>query len=113
MVFMSVKKKILLILFFILGNFNIYFSYSLSVQQGKFFLDHSVERIKPGMNKEKIEYILGSPDVIDPFFKHQWNYIFQYYHEGNLTQKSLILLFFDDRLVKISGNYIYSFMPNK
>ena len=102
---MNIKKNLLVILLFLLTNNYSFLSYAFTTSQGKFIVDGVVKKLAPGMSKKKVEYILGSPNIIDPFFKSQWYYIFQYYSKDKLKRKNLTLLFVDDRLVKITGNY--------
>ena len=81
--------------------------YTPPIQQGKIISQDIMQQIKPEMTKQQIKYILGSPDVVDPFAQDQWNYIYSYQNSfGSLrTEKRLTLIFKDNKLSKVSGHY--------
>ena len=109
---MNKKNKLLLSLLvflstLLLSSCCIFAPYSISIEQGKIISQVLTKNIHPGMNKEQVIYLLGSPDIIDPFTKEQWNYV--YFVKGGIDQstyqKKLILVFDDDnKLKKIRKN---------
>lgn len=109
---MNKKNKLLLsfLLFLntvMLSNCCIFTPYSISIEQGKIISKVLTKNIYPGMNKQQVIYLLGSPDIIDPFTKEQWNYI--YFVKGgidkNTQQKKLVLVFdHNNKLKKAKEN---------
>ena len=80
--------------------------YRIAIQQGKIITPAMIKQITPGMTREQIEYLLGTPDIRDPFQSNTLIYV--YTNEENYLPrdtKKLILHLKDDKLDKISGNY--------
>ncbi|WP_116964429.1 outer membrane protein assembly factor BamE [Fastidiosibacter lacustris] len=86
---------------------SIFSPYTPPIQQGKILPQNVMQQIKPGMTPEQIKYILGSPDIIDPFDQNQWNYIYSYQqsYDAPRNDKQLILTFKDNKLISVSGDY--------
>ena len=81
--------------------------YTPAIQQGKIIDNNIMQQLKPGMSKTQVEYLLGSPDIINPLSVEQWNYIYTYqssFHAPR-SEKKLILTFKDDKLTTVSGDY--------
>ncbi|GGG07743.1 MULTISPECIES: outer membrane protein assembly factor BamE [Cysteiniphilum] len=91
----------------LLSGCSIFTPYTPPIQQGKIISQDIMKQIKPGMTKEQIKYILGTPDVIDPFAQDQWNYIYslQNSFDAPRSEKQLILTFKDNKLTQVSGDY--------
>ena len=50
--------------------------YKLSVQQGNVITQEMVDRLKPGMTRNQVEFVMGKPVLADPFKQDQWVYIY-------------------------------------
>lgn len=103
------KKVILIIIFYLfITGCSVITTYTPVVQQGKVIPDEIMQEIKPGMSKKQIEYLLGSPDLIDIFEQNKWIYIYSYQpsYSSIRSQKKLIMTFSkNDKLIKVEGTY--------
>ncbi|NOY67682.1 MAG: outer membrane protein assembly factor BamE [Gammaproteobacteria bacterium] len=103
-------KKLLILIIGILSVFvtacsNYIPAYRIDVQQGNILTQKDIDQLKVGMNKRKIEYIIGSPAIRDPFHKNRWDYTYTYTKGRGETEKKNITLYFkSDLLVKTSGS---------
>jgi outer membrane protein assembly factor BamE len=80
--------------------------YKVDVQQGNLFDKETVDALKPGMTKRQVLLVMGSPSVVSPFDQDQWHYVSTMRRGRNSMQtKDLTLLFKEDSLVKIDGDY--------
>jgi outer membrane protein assembly factor BamE len=80
--------------------------YKVDVQQGNLFDKATVDALKPGMSKRQVLLVMGSPSVVSPFDQDQWHYVSTIRRGRNrMESKDLTLLFKDDALVKIDGDY--------
>ena len=64
--------------------------YRMVIQQGNFISQEMVEQLKPGMTKEQVRFVLGTPLVTDIFHADRWDYVF--YREsadGKREQRNL------------------------
>jgi len=77
----------------------------IDVQQGNALDQENVARLKPGLNRSQVRYLLGTPLVVDPFRTDRWDYVYMFYKAGKLAEQKHISLFFDgDTLVRIEGD---------
>lgn len=77
----------------------------IDVQQGNALDQENVARLKLGLNRAQVRFLLGTPLVVDPFRTDRWDYVYLYYKSGQLTEQKRITLFFDgDTLARIEGD---------
>ena len=76
----------------------------IDVQQGNALDQESVAKLKPGLSRSQVRFLLGTPLVVDPFRNDRWDYVYRYYKRGALSEEKRISLFFDgDTLSRIEG----------
>lgn len=77
----------------------------IDVQQGNALDQENVARLKPGLNRSQVRFLLGTPLVVDPFRTDRWDYVYVFYKAGKLAEQKRITLFFDgDTLTRIEGD---------
>src|SRR5512143_1952541 len=77
----------------------------IDVQQGNALDQENVARLKPGLSRSQVRFLLGTPLVVDPFRNDRWDYVYRYYKGGQLTEQKHVTLFFDgDTLTRIEGD---------
>jgi outer membrane protein assembly factor BamE len=73
--------------------------YRVEVVQGNVLTKEMVARVKPGMPKEQVRDLLGSPLLTDIFHESRWDYPFTIRRQGAAPQQRLVVAIFDgDRL---------------
>ncbi len=81
--------------------------YKLSVQQGNVITQEMIDRLKPGMTRNQVEYVMGRPVLQDPFDDDQWVYLYTMEVPDIFMQAfKMVLVFEDDTLVTITGDFI-------
>ncbi|MFD0966145.1 outer membrane protein assembly factor BamE [Seminibacterium arietis] len=50
--------------------------YRIDVPQGNYLEAATLSQVKVGMNAQQVQYLLGTPVLIDPFNNNSWYYIF-------------------------------------
>ncbi len=50
--------------------------YRIDVPQGNYLEAATVAQVKPGMNAQQVQYLLGTPVLIDPYSNNTWYYVF-------------------------------------
>jgi outer membrane protein assembly factor BamE len=76
----------------------------IDVQQGNVVTQDMVDQLKTGMNRSQVQFIMGTPLVIDTFHQQRWDYI--YYFKpgyGDATEQKVTLSFDNDTLTGITG----------
>jgi outer membrane protein assembly factor BamE len=81
--------------------------YRIEIQQGNYVSQEMVAQLKPGMSREQVRFILGTPLVTDIFHADRWDYI--YYRElpdRRREQRRIAVHFEDGKLARISGDVV-------
>ncbi|MEH6470985.1 MAG: outer membrane protein assembly factor BamE [Halopseudomonas sp.] len=80
--------------------------HKIDIQQGNLVTQEMVDKLKPGMNRNQVKFVLGTPMVADTFNQDRWDYLYSFRPGGEETvQKRLTLFFVDDKLSHFSGDY--------
>jgi len=79
----------------------------ITVQQGNVVTQTMIDKLKPGMTKSQVHYILGTTVIKDPFNSTRWDYIYTIQIPGTIEiQKKLQIHFVDGRLSHFDGDYV-------
>ena len=81
--------------------------YRMEIQQGNFVSQEMVAQLKPGMTKDQVRFILGTPMVTDIFHADRWDYI--YWREasnGRRESRKVTVLFENGQLARIDGDVL-------
>jgi len=81
--------------------------YKIDIPQGNFIEQNQVEKLRIGMNREQVEFVLGRPVLRDSFASDTWYYVYQFKNgrTNELTRKELVVHFADDAVVSVDGDY--------
>jgi len=83
--------------------------YRITIQQGNYVTREMVEQLKPGMTREQVRFILGTPLLTDIFHADRWDYVF--YRElpgGKREQRNFSVIFEDGKLSRVVGDLLPS-----
>jgi outer membrane protein assembly factor BamE len=72
--------------------------YKATVVQGNFVSREQVEALQPGMSRQQVRDILGTPLVTDLFHANRWEYVFTIKRPGEDRQTRKLSVFFDGDL---------------
>ena len=79
--------------------------YRPQVVQGNFVSREQVEYLRPGITRDQVRDILGTPLVTSVFHSDRWDYAFTLRRQGVAPQAFRLSLFFkDDRLERLEGD---------
>jgi outer membrane protein assembly factor BamE len=108
-------QKLLIPLFFLANsilisgcaNWEFPWVYRLQVDQGNIITQEKVNQLKPGMTREQVKFVMGSPLLTDTFNSDRWDYIYSLRDaDGNTSQQRLSLIFADDKLARLNGTFM-------
>lgn len=92
-----------LVLVFIVFTFfsGCYQGYRINIDQGNSVSEEQLEKLKLGMTRKEVQFLMGTPLIKDPFHANRWDYIYSSgtINETSFKQNQLSLLFTDDILV--------------
>jgi outer membrane protein assembly factor BamE len=77
----------------------------MDIPQGNRIDPALLQQLEIGMSRNQVEFLLGTPAVVDLYQPDQWNYI--YYlktgDDGEVEKKRMTLTFTNDLLSEIDG----------
>ena len=81
--------------------------YKIDIQQGNAISSEMLMKLKPGMTKAQVRFVLGTPLIKDTFHKERWDYIYVMRLNDIVFEKRHVILNFADELLKnITGEVI-------
>ena len=77
-------------------------AYKIDVQQGNTIEDDKLNQLKTGMNKQQVQFLMGTALLVDPFHPQRWEYVYSFRKGGeDMKRKRVTLVFKDGVLSKI------------
>ena len=79
--------------------------YKVDVIQGNFVSREQVAQLRPGLTRDQVKGVLGTPLVASMFHADRWDYVFTLQRQGVENQSYKYTVFFTgDQLVKFEGD---------
>ena len=77
--------------------------------QGNFLDQRDVSKLRIGMTKEQVIYVLGNPVVQDSFDDDTWYYVYDMKRgmkkRGEDFQKQMVITFEDGKVTSVEGDF--------
>lgn len=70
--------------------------YRIDIQQGNNVDQEMINKLEPGMNKNQVAYVMGTPLLIDTFHPNRWDYLYSFQPGGEDREQRRITLYFND-----------------
>jgi len=80
--------------------------HKISIQQGNIINQAMLNKLRPGMGKRQVRFIMGSPMINDTFHENRWDYLYRIHRSTHApTEKTRVTLFFEnDKLSRVEGD---------
>ena len=79
--------------------------YRMDIQQGNVVTQEMVAKLKPGMTRQQVRFVMGTPPITDTFHQDRWDYVYYLNKGGRVVEhRRLVLLFEGDTLKRIEGD---------
>lgn len=79
--------------------------YKMDIRQGNYVTPEMREKLKLGMTKQQVRYVLGTPMLADAFHGDRWDYPYSLEQRGEIVEKQQLTLYFDgDHLSRVEDN---------
>ena len=80
--------------------------YKVDIRQGNVLTQVALNQLQPGMTRQQVRYVLGTPLVVDVFHQNRWDYLYYDFVDGATEQnKQRISVYFeDDKLFRLDGD---------
>jgi outer membrane protein assembly factor BamE len=84
---------------------NAFTPYKVEVVQGNFISREQVQALQPGMSREQVRAVLGTPLVTSLFHSDRWDYVFTMKRQGVEPQQRRLTVFFDGQsMARVEGD---------
>lgn len=70
--------------------------YKIDIQQGNTIDDKKLSQLKPGMNQQQVQFLMGTAMLVDPFHPQRWEYVYSIRKGGEDMKRKRITLEFKD-----------------
>ena len=80
----------------------------IEIQQGNYITQEMVAQLKPGMSRDQVRFVLGTPLVSDIFHADRWDYVFvrQRANSPDVEYRRIAVFFGDGKLTRIEGDVV-------
>jgi outer membrane protein assembly factor BamE len=79
--------------------------YKMDIRQGNYVTPEMREKLKLGMTKQQVRYVLGTPMIADAFHGSRWDYPYRLEQRGKMVEKQQLTLYFDgDNLARVEDS---------
>ena len=81
--------------------------YRMDIQQGNVVTQDMVAKLKPGMTRQQVRFVMGTPPIADAFHQDRWDYVYYLNKGGQVVEhRRIVLLFEGDTLKRIEGDVV-------
>lgn len=81
--------------------------HKITVQQGNVITQDMIDKLKPGMSRSQVAFIMGDPVMRNSFNDDRWDYIYSVELPGVFsTTQGVSLFFVDDELAYFTGDLV-------
>ena len=78
--------------------------YRPTIQQGNFVSQEMLAQLKPGMTRDQVRFVLGTPLLTDIFHADRWDYTFRLAKgNGEVTTSNVTVFFKGDKVDRYDG----------
>lgn len=79
--------------------------YKLEIQQGNYVTEDMIAKLKVGMNRSQVRYVLGTPLLVDSFHTNRWDYLYRVVRDGKIAEdKQFTVMFEGDAVTRFEGS---------
>lgn len=80
--------------------------HKVTVQQGNVITQEMIDRLKPGMTRSQVAFVMGEPVVRNAFNEERWDYIYSLQIPGYYNERKRVSVYFEDGvLAYFTGDY--------
>lgn len=90
-----------------------FLEYRINVQQGNLVEQKQIAQLRPGMTRDQVRYVLGTPLLQDPFHADRWDYVYRFENgqTGEITMRNIFMYFNSAGLLQRVGGDVAAGQP--
>jgi len=74
--------------------------YKPDITQGNLVTQEMLVQVKPGMTKEQVRFILGTPMLVDTFHQNRWDYLYDFKPNSGKEKRYHAIVYFTKNVVQ-------------
>jgi len=80
--------------------------YRIDIRQGNYVDEAMLAQLKPGMTRDQVRFVLGTPLVADVFHSDRWDYVYRFKagRSGKVEQRAISVFFVNDKFNRVEGD---------
>ena len=96
-----------------LNPMNWFTAHRMDIQQGNYVTEDAVARVKPGMNRSQVRFLLGTPLLNDIFHANRWDYLYRIERPGKPSEEKSLVVYFNanDQVERVDGQAFPALRP--
>jgi outer membrane protein assembly factor BamE len=82
--------------------------YRIEIQQGNYVTREMLAQLKPGLTRDQVRFVLGTPLVSDIFHEERWDYVFmrRRVNSSEVEYHRIAVFFEGGKLKQVTGDLI-------
>jgi len=82
--------------------------YKIDIQQGNVVTQDMIDQLRPGMTRQQVRFIMGTPLIQDTFHPNRWDYLYSLQAAGGQRKQERVSLVFDgnNQLSSLAGDFM-------
>lgn len=82
--------------------------YKIDIQQGNVVTQDMIDQLRPGMTRQQVRFIMGTPLIQDTFHPNRWDYLYSMQAAGGQRKQERVSLVFNgnNQLSGLSGDFM-------
>jgi len=82
--------------------------YRIEIQQGNYVTQEMAAQLKPGLTRDQVRFVMGTPLLTDIFHEERWDYVFvrQRANSKEVEHRRIAVFFEDGKLKRVDGDTV-------
>jgi len=84
--------------------------HKIDIQQRNIVDQEMIDKLRPGMTQSQVQFVLGTPLVVDTFNRLRWDYFYSRVTSAGVATEERVTIYFDaeGKLERMTGDYLPS-----
>jgi outer membrane protein assembly factor BamE len=103
-----VPRILVLILSLLASACGLITPYRIEIQQGNYVTQEMAAQLKPGLTRDQVRFVMGTPLLTDIFHEERWDYVFvrQRANSKEVEHRRVAVFFEDGKLKRVDGDTV-------
>jgi outer membrane protein assembly factor BamE len=82
--------------------------YRIEIQQGNYVTQEMTAQLKPGLTRDQVRFVMGTPLLTDIFHEERWDYVFvrQRANSKEVERRRVVVFFENGKVKRVEGDIV-------